>query len=99
MARHASRGTVDGRRASDTITERHCDYPGRAHAGHPQPTGRLEIREATLHCTDVSADIPLDVLVLATGAAGRARACQTRLCKSIARKIKRAVEEMDARPR
>jgi excinuclease UvrABC ATPase subunit len=64
-------GTVDGLRASDTITGRHLGYRAGLKPDTRKPTGRLEIRDATLHnLRDVSVDIPLDVLCVVTGVAG-----------------------------
>jgi excinuclease UvrABC ATPase subunit len=64
-------GTVDGLRASDTLTGRHLGYRAALKPDTRKPTGRLEIRNATLHnLQDVSVDIPLGVLCLVTGVAG-----------------------------
>ena len=64
-------GTVDGLRASDTLTGRHLGYRAALKPGARKPTGRLEIRNATRHnLRDVSVDIPLGVLCVVTGVAG-----------------------------
>jgi len=64
-------GTVDGLRDSDTITGRHLSYRAALKPDPRTPTGRLEIRNATVHnLRDVSVDIPLGVLCVVTGVAG-----------------------------
>ena len=64
-------GTVDGLRASDTLTGRHLGYRAQLKPGVRKPTGALEIRHATQHnLQDVSVDIPLGVLCVVTGVAG-----------------------------
>src|SRR5262249_2410072 len=64
-------GTVDGLRASDTLTGRHLGYRAAIKRDTRKPTGRLEIRNATRHnLRDVSVDIPLGVLCVVTGVAG-----------------------------
>src|SRR5215469_3894102 len=64
-------GTVDGLRASDTLTGRHLGYRAALKPHTRRPTGRLEIRNATRHnLRDVSVDIPLGVLCVVTGVAG-----------------------------
>jgi excinuclease UvrABC ATPase subunit len=64
-------GTVDGLRASDTLTGRHLGYRAGLKPGTRQPAGTLEIRKATRHnLRDVSVDIPLGVLCVVTGVAG-----------------------------
>jgi excinuclease UvrABC ATPase subunit len=64
-------GTVDGLRASDTLTGRHLGYRAALKPDTRKPVGTLEIRNATRHnLRDVSVDIPLGVLCLVTGVAG-----------------------------
>ncbi|GAA2612129.1 excinuclease ABC subunit UvrA [Dactylosporangium fulvum] len=64
-------GTVDGLRASGTLTGRHLDYRARLKPETRTPTGTLAIRNATRHnLRDVSVDVPLGVLCVVTGVAG-----------------------------
>jgi excinuclease UvrABC ATPase subunit len=64
-------GTVDGLRASDTLTGRHLSYRAALKPDTRTPTGQLEIRNATQHnLHDVSVDVPLGVLCVVTGVAG-----------------------------
>ncbi|MET7947410.1 excinuclease ABC subunit UvrA [Micromonospora sp. NPDC005324] len=64
-------GTVEGLRASGTITGRHLDDRAALKQTVRTPTGKLEIRGATANnLQDVNVDVPLGVLVVVTGVAG-----------------------------
>ncbi|MDT5332995.1 MAG: hypothetical protein QOF31_4292 [Mycobacterium sp.] len=64
-------GTIEGLRASGTITGRHFDDRTALKEALRKPTGTLEIRGATAHnLRDVDVDIPLGVLSVLTGVAG-----------------------------
>ncbi|MFG3701005.1 ATP-binding cassette domain-containing protein [Micromonospora sp. NPDC047620] len=64
-------GTVDGLRASDTLTGRHLDDRATLKKSVRSSSGALEIRGASTHnLQDVDVDIPLGVLCVLTGVAG-----------------------------
>ncbi|WP_406194652.1 excinuclease ABC subunit UvrA [Kitasatospora sp. NBC_01560] len=64
-------GTVEGLRASGTVTGRHFDDRAALKASVRTPTGALEIRGASTHnLRGVDVDVPLGVLTVITGVAG-----------------------------
>ncbi|EQD82071.1 excinuclease ABC A subunit [Saccharopolyspora erythraea NRRL 2338] len=77
-------GTVEGLRASGTVTGRHLDDRAVLKEAVRRPAGALEIRGASTHnLRDVDVDVPLGVLVVVTGVAGSGKSSlvQGSLCR------------------
>lgn len=64
-------GSIDGLRASGTLTGRHLDDRASLKPSVRNPSGALKVRGASLHnLQKVDVDIPLGVLTVITGVAG-----------------------------
>lgn len=64
-------GSIDGLRASGTLTGRHLDDRASLKPSVRKPSGALKVRGASLHnLQKVDVDIPLGVLTVITGVAG-----------------------------
>ncbi len=71
-------GSVEGLRASDTLTGRHLDDRASLKPSVRTSQGALEVRGASTHnLRDVDVDVPLGLLVVVTGVAGSGKSSLT----------------------
>jgi excinuclease UvrABC ATPase subunit len=71
-------GSVEGLRASGTLTGRHLDDRATLKPSVRTPSGALQVRGASTHnLRDVDLDVPLGVLVVITGVAGSGKSSLT----------------------
>ena len=91
-------GTVDGLRASGTLTGRHLSDRASLKPSVRKPSGVMKVRGARTHnLKNVDVDIPLGVLVVVTGVAGSGKS--SLIHGSVSRPGRRGVGRPDADPR
>jgi excinuclease ABC A subunit len=72
-------GTIEGLRASGTLTGTHLGYRAALKQDVRKPSGAIEVRHASRHnLRDVSVDVPLGVLCVVTGVAGSGKSSLVR---------------------
>ena len=91
-------GTVDGLRASGTLTGRHLNDRASLKPSVRKPSGVMKVRGARTHnLKNVDVDIPLGVLVVVTGVAGSGKS--SLIHGSVSRPGRRGVGRPGADPR